>query len=80
MYEIYEVGYDLYQIHSKMPGVAAKEGSLLALGIYLTHVLKFNPEELEAALFDMLDYGHDSAQFGINKTYLFSFNKNKKVA
>jgi len=73
MYEIYKVE-DLYQIHSNLSHFAAKECSFLALLTY-THTLGFDPDELQAALLDMLDKNHDSCHFGINKTFIYSFNK-----
>jgi hypothetical protein len=76
MYEIYK-NQDLYQIHSNLSGFAAKECSFLALLTY-THSLGFKPDELQAALLDMLNKDHDSANFGINKTFIYSFNKREK--
>jgi len=80
MYNLYRLNDDLYQIHSAFRGEEAKEGTLLAILTYATHFLKFSPDELEFALLEMLRNGDDGAQFGINRTFLFTFDrKSKKV-
>lgn len=77
VYELYKISEDLYQIHHNAPG-SAMEGSLLAIGTYLVHTLKFDPDQLEVALLDMLDKGCDSANFGYNRTFIYSFERSKK--
>ena len=80
MYNLYRLNDDLYQIHSSFIGEGAKEGTLLAILTYATHFLKFNPDELEFALLQMLKNEDDAAQFGINRTFLFTFNRKTKKA
>jgi len=78
MYNLNEIDTDLYQIHSSVKGVQAMEGSLLHILTYCTHVLKFDPNELEVALLDMLKNGKNTGHFGLGKTFLYSFNRNEK--
>ena len=76
MYEIYKIN-NSYQIHSNLSGFHAKEGTLLALLTY-THALGFAPNELQAAFLDMIDKDHDSCHFGINRMFIYSFNRADK--
>lgn len=78
MYEIYKLDNGLYQIHSSFYGEKAMEGTLLAILTYAAHTLNFDPNELEFALVDMLQKDKDSAHFGINRTFIYSFNKRDK--
>ena len=75
MYKLYQIGQDLYQIHPKYDG--AKEGNLLAILTYSVYNLGFDPNELQLALLDMLDNEVDAAEFGANRTFLYSFNRRK---
>lgn len=75
MYEIYKLENDLYQIHSSFRGDKAMEGTLLAILTYATHKLDFAIEELEFAILDMHNRDTDGSHFGINKTFLYSFNR-----
>jgi hypothetical protein len=77
MYEVYQVSDDLFQVHSTF-AIRAMEGSRLAILVYMTSELGFKPEELQEALLDMLDKGHDSAHFGMNRTFIHSFNYSTK--
>jgi len=77
MYNLYKLGDDLYEIHSSF-GETAMQGTLLAILTYATHNLKFDPDELQQALLNMLETDMDSAQFGINRTFIFAFNKDTK--
>lgn len=77
MYEIYKKSEVLYQIHSSLPGFAAKELSLTALIVYANKV-GIIPGEVEEALVSMLQKDHDTAHFGIMKTFIYSFNKSEK--
>lgn len=77
MYEIYKLDNDLYQVHSTFTGVKSMEGTLLAILTYCTHVLGFNPSELEYALLNMIETENDAAQFGINRDFIYSFSRKK---
>lgn len=44
-------------------------GILLSMGVY--------EDEIEAAIGDMRNKDHNTAEFGINKTFIFSHNFNK---
>ena len=78
MYELYQLDQDLYQIHSSFEGEQAMEGTILAILTYATHTLGFQPSELELALLDMLHKNHDSAHFGLNRKFIYSFTKAEK--
>ena len=78
MYEIYKLDHDLYQIHSSFRTEQAMEGTLLAILTYAVQVLGFSASELEAALLDMNEKDHDAAHFGINRGFIFSFNRASK--
>lgn len=78
MYEIYKVDEDLYQIHSSFHGETAMEGTLVGITTYATYSLGFKIEELEYAFIDMIRNENDSAHFGINKTFIYSFNKKER--
>ena len=75
MYELYKIKENLYQIHCKDARLQAMEGSLLAIGTYMVNTLGFSPLELEAALLAMLERDMDAAHFGINRTFMWPFNK-----
>ena len=79
MYEIYKIDENLYQIHSRYSEVRSMEGTLLAILTYAVYTLHFNTSELEFALLDMIDKDNDSAHFGINRMFIYSFNKQRKV-
>ena len=77
MFELYQINQDLYQIHGSDPHMKAMEGSLLAIGTYMVHSLDFKAEELELALLTMLEHNLDSSHFGINRMFIYAFNKNE---
>jgi hypothetical protein len=54
------------------------EGTLLAILTYAVYTLGFDIKELEIALFEMLERDMDGAHFGINRTFIYAFNKNEK--
>lgn len=74
MYQLYKVG-DLYQIHSSFIGDKAMEGTLLAIMTYAVTYLRFDADELEKALMDMLENDRDAAHFNGNRVFTVSFNK-----
>ena len=80
MYEIYQLGSDLFEIHSSFYGEQAMRGTRLAILTYAVHTLGFKPMELEMALLDMIKRDHNAAHFGINKTFIYSFPKPEKKA
>lgn len=77
MFELYKIQEDLYQVHSADSDYKAMEGSLLAIGTYMVHTLEIRPEELEAALLDMLHRDLNAAHFGVARTFIYSFEKQK---
>lgn len=78
MYNLYRIDEDLYQIHSTFYGEKSMEGTQLAILYYCAKTLGFDPEELYFAVSQMNLHNHDSAQFGINRTFIYSFNKKEK--
>ena len=81
MYEIYKIDENLYQVHSSFKGVSAREGTLYSIYKYCVHILGFDPDELEVALTEMVWNENDSCHFGVNRIFMWSFNRSeKKVA
>ena len=79
MYNIYKLDNGLYQIHTP-PNQPSLEGPLLAILTHATFNLGFDPDELEYALLVMINEEKDAAHFGINRTFIYPFNrKDKKV-
>jgi hypothetical protein len=78
MYNLYRLNNDTYQIHSSFPREKAMEGTLLAILTYCTFTLGFSPNELQNALLSMLENDMDSANFGINRTFIFPFNRSDR--
>ena len=78
MYELYKLGDDLYQIHSTFYGEKAMEGNLASIMTYAVKFLQFDINELEVALVDMLQNDKDAANFGINRMFIYSFNRSTK--
>ncbi len=77
MYHLYCNPDDTYEIHSSFKGDVAMHGTFLAVMVYAVHVLGFKVEELQFAVSDMIRRDLNAAEFGINRAYLFSFNKNE---
>jgi hypothetical protein len=77
MYILYKLDHDLYQIHSSH---SAFEGTLTGIWTYCVQHLGFKSTELEASIQDMLDKGTNGAHFGVNKTFLYSFERKDKKA
>ena len=80
MYNIYKLNDDLYQIHTSLYQELSFEGPLLAILTHATFNLGFDPDELEYALLVMLNEDKDGAHFGINRTFLYPFNRNEKAS
>ncbi len=80
MYEIYKIDENKYQLHSSYQDVTAIEGTLVGLYEYCIKILKFEKAELDYALREMDFNDLDGAHFGINRTFIYAFKKNKKVA
>jgi hypothetical protein len=78
MYELYKLNDDLYQIHSTFRGEQSMEGTLTGIITYASRTLGFKIEELECALLDMLNRDTDAAHFGINRIFIFSFNRSER--
>ena len=78
MYEIYKIDPDTFQIHSHYAQDRSMEGSQLAILTYAAFSLGFDPDELQAALLNMIETGTDSAHFGVNRTFLYCFNRSER--
>jgi hypothetical protein len=74
MYELRKLDSDLYQMHCSLPYETSMEGTLLAILTYSTHILGFNPDELELAVSDMIKYDLDGALFRIDKLFAYTFS------
>ena len=79
MYNLYRLCEDQYQVYSVMNDTVSFEGTRLAVLTFMTFRLGFNPDELEVALLDMLHNDTDSADFGVNGTFIYSFNRKRKT-
>ena len=77
MYKLHELDNDLYHL-SDVNSKTLREGTLLTILTHAVYNLGFDIKELEFALMDMHDKNKDSASFGINKMFIFSFNKNER--
>jgi hypothetical protein len=80
MYNLYKIDESTYQIHSAYSNEKAMEGNLFSICKYCIRTLGFELKELEFALQQMLESDCDAAHFGINRTFIFAFNrKDRKV-
>jgi hypothetical protein len=79
MNNLYEIGPDLFEVHSSRP-TAVYKGTQLQTLVYCVQVLKVDPEQLQFAMIDMIQKDHNSADFGILGTFLYSFNRYEKKA
>lgn len=80
MYNLYKISDDLYQIHSGFRNEKAMEGTILAIVTYCVTCLRFDVLEIEDAMVDMIHKDMDAAHFGINRKFLYSFNRSEKKA
>jgi len=80
MYNLYKLEENRYQIHSSRPEVKAMDGTLLAILTYCTYALGFKTYELETALLDMLNNDKNASHFGVNRTFIYSFDRKTKKA
>lgn len=80
MYEIYKINENTYQLHSNVVTVGAVEGSLVGIYKYCIKILGFEKQEVDVALDEMEWSDFDACHFGINRTFIYAFKRNKKVA
>lgn len=80
MYNLYKISDNLYQIHSSYRTEKAMEGTMVAIVTYCVAGLRFNVTEIEDAMVDMIHKETDAAHFGINRKFLYSFNRTEKKA
>lgn len=78
MYNLYKLDEDLYQIHSSFYGEKAMEGTLVAIVTYMVTNLLFTVDEIECAVMAMHHEDMDAAHFGVNRTFIYPFNRNPK--
>lgn len=78
MYNLYKLDEDLYEIHASGSSQKAFQGTLIGILTYATYKLHFAPDELERGLIDMIENDTNGANFGINRTFIYSFNRNNK--
>ena len=79
MYNLYKLDENKYQIHSQYSNETSMEGTLLAILTYCVHTLRFDPDELEIDLLDMLKNDFNAAKFGLNRTVIYCFNHKRKA-
>lgn len=78
MYNLYQIRHNHYEIHSSYSNEKAMEGTLLAILTYATYTLGFDINQLEIALLEMLERDMDGAHFGINRTFIYAFNRSER--
>lgn len=78
MYELYQVSENEWQVHSEVKNAKAYSGSFASIAIYCIHVLGIKPNELEYAVSDMCDKENDAIQFGLHKSFIYSFKREHK--
>lgn len=75
-YDLYEITKDQWVLHVK--GGNIYNGTFKKLIKYAIVKLGFEMEEIELAIGEMLNKGHNGAHFGMYKTFIFSFIKEFK--
>lgn len=75
MYRMYMIDDETWQIHAT--GKAAYEGNLKQIMKHCIHSLGFEFEDLEAAVMEMNKRGHNGAEFGVLKGFIFTFENAK---
>lgn len=76
MYELIDLGYEWQLVTSKY---GTFRGTFLKLSCLMVYKLDFKPDEIDVAIQDMCQTGNDRAQFGIWKTFVFSYNSKKEA-
>ena len=79
MYKIFKIDEDTYQIHSSF-GEKSMEGTRLSIMVYAIHVLGFKAEDIEIGMLDLIRTDNDALDYGINRTFLFSYKRKDKRA
>ena len=81
MYKIYKIDEDLYQLHSTAIGVKAMEGTRLAVMMYAITKLGFEIDEIERGMLSLIENeDHDSLDYGIYKSFILSYQRERKAA
>lgn len=75
MYRLNDLGFDQFELVSVKFTLVGSYQKMVELMVF-DHDFKFN--EIEIAINQMLQCGHDSAQFGVFKCFIFTFNKEKQ--
>jgi len=60
----------IFEVNNKLFHVTSREAMLQFLDF----------DEIKHALSEMEKYGHDAADFGINKTFIYSFDREEEKA
>jgi hypothetical protein len=72
-YDLIEMGNDQWAMNVR--GGSLFVGSFRKVVMHSVAVLGFNLKEIEFAVKEMLDKGHNSAHFGMYKGFIFTFEK-----
>jgi hypothetical protein len=75
MYEIKVIG-GKWQVHTQ--GQGAYEGSFLQIATLCINRLGFSYEDFKEGVEEMTWNDHDTAHFGIYKSFIYSYDSNKK--
>jgi hypothetical protein len=75
-YKLYDLG-SLYELHSSR-GIF--RGSLAQVSTYAVLKLGFNIKEIELGVLEMERNFHDGAEYGVRKSFMFTFDKEGKYA
>lgn len=77
-YNISEEGVNLWNIQVIDDTIYV--GTFSEVVIYSIIRLGFKLEDIDIAINIMLEEGHNSAHFGMNRTFIYSFQREEKVA
>ena len=75
-YDLYEITKDEWILHIKDGPMFV--GTLKKVGVHAVTKMGFKLEQIEIAVNDMNQRGHNGAHFGMYKDFIFSFKKEFK--
>jgi len=72
-FDIYELQLDIWVIHVKDSNIYY--GTFAEVVVYSITRLGFSSDQLELAVQEMVKYDNNAAHFGMNRSFIFTFNK-----
>jgi hypothetical protein len=75
---MYEIRYrdNKWEVHTQ--GQGAYEGSMLGIIMFCVIKLGFTYEDIREGIEEMTWNDHDTAHFGIYRTFIYSYNQSEK--